>query len=49
MDFGVLITPWTRHIKTGRELIRRTFNAANRVGDLTYAVFSCNNLNSNRK
>jgi PAS domain S-box-containing protein len=47
MCFGVFITPWTRHVKTGRELVRRTFNAANRVGDLTYASYSCNALNSN--
>ena len=47
MCFGALITPWTRHVKTGRELVRRTFNAANRIGDLTYAAFSCNALNTN--
>src|SRR5262245_24574700 len=41
LPFGTLITPWTRHIKTGRELQRRCFDAANRVGDLTYAAFSC--------
>jgi PAS domain S-box-containing protein len=47
MCFGVFITPWTRHVKTGRELVRRTFTAANRIGDLTYAAYSCNALNTN--
>ena len=30
-----------------RELQRRCFNAANRIGDLTYAAYSCNVLNTN--
>ena len=47
MSFGSLITPWTKHVKTGRELQRRCFNAANRIGDLTYAAYSCNVLNTN--
>jgi PAS domain S-box-containing protein len=45
-SFGTLIIPWTKHVKTGKEIIRRTFNAANRVGDLTYAGYSCNHLNT---
>ena len=47
MSFGNLIMPWTRHIQTGRDLVRRAFEAANRVGDLTFATYSCNNLNTN--
>jgi predicted ATPase len=46
MSFGALITPWTKHVKTGRELMRRYFIAANRIGDLTYAAYSCNALNT---
>jgi predicted ATPase len=45
--FGHLVMPWTRHVKEGRELLRRTFNAANRIGDLTHAATSCNCLNTN--
>ena len=30
-----------------RELQRRCFDAANRIGDLTYAAYSCNVLNTN--
>src|SRR5262249_5345138 len=47
MSFGTLIVPWTRHIKTARELHRRCFDAANRIGDLTYAAYSCNTLYTN--
>jgi len=46
-SFGTLIIPWTKHIRTGREIIRRAFDAANRTGDLTYAAYACNHLNTN--
>src|SRR6267143_529782 len=45
--FGGLIIPWTRHVKSGRDLLRRSFEAANRIGDLTYAAYSCDQLNTN--
>jgi PAS domain S-box-containing protein len=41
LPFGTLVTPWTRHIKKGREFQRRCFDVANRTGDLTYAAYSC--------
>src|SRR5882762_6005747 len=47
MSFGNLVIPWTRHIQTGRDLVRRAFDVANRMGDLTFAAYSCNNLNTN--
>jgi PAS domain S-box-containing protein len=47
MSFGNLVIPWTRHIQTGRDLVRRAFDAANEIGDLTFAAYSCNNLNTN--
>jgi len=47
MSFGNLVIPWTRHIRSGRDLVRRAFDAANRIGDLTFAAYSCNNLNTN--
>jgi predicted ATPase/GAF domain-containing protein len=47
MSFGTLIIPWTKHVKTARELQRRCFDAANRIGDLTYAAYSCNVLYTN--
>ena len=45
--FGVFIIPWTRHLRTGRDLLRRAFDAANTAGDLTLAAYSCNNLVGN--
>src|SRR5258708_922637 len=47
MSFGNLVMPWTRHIQTGRDLVRRAFDAANNIRDLTFAAYSCNNLNTN--
>jgi len=32
--FG-LVTPWTKHVKTGRDLLRRAVTSANQIGDLT--------------
>jgi PAS domain S-box-containing protein len=39
LNFGSLL-PWTRHIRAGRDLLRRAFDAANRIGDLTDAAYS---------
>jgi PAS domain S-box-containing protein len=36
--FGNIIMPWTRHVRAGRDLIRRAFDAANEMGDLTWAA-----------
>ncbi|HEY3719905.1 MAG TPA: ATP-binding protein, partial [Roseiarcus sp.] len=47
MDFGNVVLPWTRHVRTGRDLVRRAFEAANKVGDLTYAAYCGNELNTN--
>ena len=45
--FGGLITPWSRHVKTGRELVRRAFDVANRIGSLIYAAYCGNVLGTN--
>jgi PAS domain S-box-containing protein len=47
MDFGNVVLPWTKHIRAGRELVRRAFEAATKVGDLTYAAYCGNELNTN--
>jgi PAS domain S-box-containing protein len=46
-NFAVQVLPWTRHIKAVRDLLRRAFETANKIGDLTFAAYSCANLNSN--
>ena len=45
LDFVVLIIPWTKHLRTGQELFRRVFDAANDVGEIMYATYACLNLN----
>jgi signal transduction histidine kinase/GAF domain-containing protein/ActR/RegA family two-component response regulator len=45
--FGNLVMPWTKPIQSGRDLVRRAFDTANKMGDLTFAAYCCNNLNTN--
>jgi predicted ATPase/signal transduction histidine kinase/PAS domain-containing protein len=45
--FGYDVMPWTKHFRACRDLLRRAFEAAHKTGDLTFAAYSCNNLNSN--
>ena len=47
MDFGNAVLPWTRHVRAGRDLLLRAFEAANKSGDLVYAAYCCNQLNTN--
>jgi PAS domain S-box-containing protein len=45
--FGYDVMPWSKHFLACRVLLRRALEAANTTGDLTFAAYSCNNLNSN--
>jgi PAS domain S-box-containing protein len=47
LRFGNCIMPWRQHVKTGRELLRRAYDAANRMGDLTFAAYSYHYLLTN--
>ena len=47
LDFGHRVIPWTQPIRTGRGLVRRAFDAANKLGDLTFAAYSRDNLITN--
>ena len=47
VSFGNLVMPWTKHVKTSRNLLRREFEAANKIGDLTFAAYSRLDLNTN--
>jgi PAS domain S-box-containing protein len=44
--FAIFVVPWIKHVRACRDLLCRAFEAANRIGDLTYAAYTCNNLNS---
>jgi PAS domain S-box-containing protein len=44
MSVGAMVMPWTQHVASGRELVRRAFDAAYRIGDLTFASYSWDQL-----
>jgi PAS domain S-box-containing protein len=45
--FAQFVAPWTKHVRACRDLMRRAFEAANKIGDLTVAAYSGDNLNTN--
>jgi PAS domain S-box-containing protein len=45
--FAVHVAPWTQHLPTCRVFLRRAFDTAQKTGDLTYAAYSCADLNTN--
>jgi PAS domain S-box-containing protein len=47
MSFGSIVMPWARHVQTGRDLVRRAFDAACRIGDLTFAAYCCDQIGTN--
>jgi PAS domain S-box-containing protein len=47
MSFANLVMPWTKHVRACRDMLHLAFEAANKIGDLTFAAFSCNNINTN--
>ena len=44
MSVGAMVMPWAQHVASGRELVRRAFDAAYRIGDLTFASYSWDQL-----
>jgi predicted ATPase/GAF domain-containing protein len=46
VNFATYVVRWMKHVRACRDLLRRAFEAANRIGDLMYGAFACNNLNS---
>src|SRR5580692_3309102 len=47
MSFGNLVMPYVKHAREGRDSVRRAFDAAYRMGDLTFAAYSCEQLITN--
>ena len=45
--FAQFVVPWAKHVRACRDLMRRAFEAATKIGDLTLAAYSCDNLNTN--
>ena len=46
-EFADRILPWAQHVRPSRDLLRRAFDSAQEVGDLTYAAYSRNVLVTN--
>src|SRR5262249_41784501 len=40
MNFGNQVLPWTKHVRASRDLLNSAFEAANKIGDLSYAAAS---------
>jgi predicted ATPase/GAF domain-containing protein len=47
LAFGSHVMPWTKHVRACRDLVCRTFETANKAGDLCFAAYSFNNVNTN--
>jgi PAS domain S-box-containing protein len=47
IGYGVYTLSWTRHWRMARESIRQGFDAANAIGDVTWAAYSWHNLIGN--
>jgi PAS domain S-box-containing protein len=45
--FQIFVVRWRSHVRTGRDLVHRAFEAANKNGDLTFATYCSTNLLSN--
>ena len=39
--FGSLVIPWKKPLRTGRPFFQRAFDTATRIGDVTWAAYSC--------
>jgi hypothetical protein len=44
--FVIVVARWMKHVRASRDVLRRAFEAAKRIGDLTNGAHVCNNLNS---
>ncbi|MBR0823161.1 ATP-binding sensor histidine kinase [Bradyrhizobium liaoningense] len=47
LNFGSGVIPWTRHIRSGRDLVRRALETANQSGDLNWEASCYVHLNTN--
>ncbi|MEM5366629.1 AAA family ATPase [Paraburkholderia azotifigens] len=44
--FSIFVVRWLKPVRDCRDLLRRAFDAANRIGDLPYGAYAGNSLNS---
>jgi hypothetical protein len=45
-SFALCVVRWSKHVRASRDLLRRAFEATNRLGDLMGAAYASDNLNS---
>ncbi|QOG23706.1 AAA family ATPase [Bradyrhizobium sp. SEMIA] len=46
LNFGYLLMFWTKHVQEGRNVLKRAFETANQIGDLTFAAYYYTHLNT---
>ncbi|TCU64033.1 PAS domain S-box-containing protein [Bradyrhizobium sp. R2.2-H] len=46
LNFGYLLIFWTSQVREGRDLLRRAFETANQIGDLTFAAYYHTHINT---
>jgi predicted ATPase len=44
--FGIVV-PWTKPVRSARQFLVRGFDLASRFGEISYAAYACNQLNTN--
>ncbi|MBV8329937.1 MAG: AAA family ATPase, partial [Verrucomicrobia bacterium] len=44
LDYSHVVNPWMKHARYGPALVRKALEAANKIGDLTFAAYSSCNL-----
>jgi PAS domain S-box-containing protein len=44
LNFGNAINPWSRHVRTGFDVLNCAFDTAQESGDFTFVAYSCANL-----
>jgi len=47
LNFGSIVTPWTKTCPGWPRSAASRFEAANKIGDLTFAAYCCAHLNTN--
>lgn len=48
LGFGSAVIPWTRALSSGRELIQKAFDISRETGDVTFQVYSAENMISHQ-
>ena len=46
-DFGAHVVPWTKHLRTARDILQKALDIAHQTGDLTFAAYTYVSLTSN--